>query len=239
MGAIPLRCHHGGSAVCLIAADADLDRAVSEIVRQRFENAGQAPISASTVLVEASVASEFVERLRVAMERITTGDPLLPETRMGPLTEPCRARQAAGIIETLVSAGAKLVHGGTCEGSAMSPALLAEADLRHPSLWTRDGYRELLSPIILSTPIEGTIEDATEWLDRRSHLVACLFTRDVERAARLASKLPVFNVHVNGIPTWRDGVIFTSDSSSRLGRRQVDVRVREVSILQDVVFHPF
>jgi acyl-CoA reductase-like NAD-dependent aldehyde dehydrogenase len=81
------------------------------------------------------------------------------------------------------------------------------------------------------------MESAGEWLHRRTHLVASVHTRDLDRATRLASALPVFNVHVNGIPTWRDGVIFTADSASRLGRRQVDDRVREVSILQDVVFH--
>jgi glyceraldehyde-3-phosphate dehydrogenase (NADP+) len=238
MGAIPLCSHHGGSTVCLVAADADLDRAVTELVRQRFENAGQTAISASTVLVEAPVMAEFVERLRVATEQVKVGNPVSPDTRMGPLTDPARVLQASGIVGTLTGAGAKLVTGGMCEGAMMHPALLAEVDFRHPALWTRDGYRELLAPVILCTSIQGPIEDMAEWLDRRSHLVASLFTKDLDRAARIASDLPVFNVHVNGIPTWRDGVIFTSDSSSRLGRRQVDARVREVSILQDVVFHP-
>jgi len=239
MGTVPLRFHHGGSTVCLVAADADLDRFVADLSRQRFENAGQTAVSASTVLVEEAVAEELVEKLRLAVQAIRVGDPLQPGTQVGPLTESTRTQATLGMIETLTAAGsgARVVTGGSRIGPAITPALLANVDLRHAALWVRDGYREILAPVILTTAIEGLMESTGEWLHRRTHLVASVYTRDLDRATRLAGELPVFNVHVNGIPTWRDGVIFNADSASRLGRRQVDDRVREVSILQDVVFH--
>jgi hypothetical protein len=76
------------------------------------------------------------------------------------------------------------------------------------------------------------------WLDRRTQPVVSIFSQDLDWATRLANSLPVFNVHLNGIPTWRDGVVSTAGSGARLGRRQVDERVNEVSMVQDLVFHP-
>jgi len=98
--------------------------------------------------------------------------------------------------------------------------------------------RELLAPIMRVSRVEGGLERIAPWLDRRSQPAVSLFSQDLERAADLGRGLPVFNVHVNGVPTWRDGVIFTSQSSSRLGRRQSEERVRDVSTLHDIVFHP-
>ena len=236
MGTIPLRSHHGGSGVCVVAADADLHRAVEEIVRQRFENSGQIPLSTGMVYVDKAVAGEFVERLRLAFLRFPTGDPLLPGTRIGPLTELSRVTETVGMIGSLISAGARLVAGGTCERSILAPVLMADVPPRHPALWTGNGYREVLAPVIMVTPVDGPLEEVAAWLDRRTQLVVSVFSKDLDWATRLASLLPIFNVHVNGIPTWRDGAIFTSDSV-RLGRRQVEIRVKEVSILQDIVFH--
>jgi glyceraldehyde-3-phosphate dehydrogenase (NADP+) len=237
MGPVPLRYHHGGSGACVVAADADLNRAVEEIVRQRFENAGQTALSASMVFVDSAVVDELVERLRLAMLRFPTGDPLLPGTRIGPLTERSRVTASVSLIGGLIASGARLVAGGPCEGSMLAPVLLADVPARHPALWTGNGYREVLAPIIMVTPVNGPLEEVASWVDRRTQLVVSVFSKDLDRATRFASLLPIFNVHVNGIPTWRDGAIFTSDSL-RLGRRQVDVRVKEVSILQDIVFHP-
>ncbi|RFC47310.1 MAG: Acyl-CoA reductase [Verrucomicrobia bacterium] len=238
IGAMPLRYCHGGSAVCLIAADADLDRAVTALVRQRFENAGQTAISAGTVYVEASVAAEFTERLVVAVRQLPVGDPLAPETRIGPLAERSRVAECVNLMGALTTAGARLVTGGACLGSVVAPIVLAEVPPRHPALWNGRGYREILGPVLTVTSVPSGMAEIGHWLDRRTQPVVSIFSQDLDWATRLANSLPVFNVHLNGIPTWRDGVVSTAGSGARLGRRQVDERVNEVSMVQDLVFHP-
>lgn len=238
IGALPLRYTHGGSAVSLIAADADLDRAVAALVRQRFENAGQTAISSGTVFVEASVAEAFVERMAAAVRNLPVGDPLGAETRIGPLAERSRVTECLDRIGALNGSGARLVTGGAYLGSVVAPIVMTDVPPHHPALWKDRSHRELLGPFLSVSVVSGGFEDVGRWLDRRSQLVASLFSRDLDRATRLANTLPVFNVHLNGIPTWRDGVVSNAGSGARLGRRQVDERVSDVSTVQDIVFHP-
>jgi len=237
MGPIPLRYLHGGSGACVVAADADLNRAVEGLVRQRFENSGQTPLSTGMVFVAKSVADELVEKLRLALLRFPVGDPLVPTTRIGPLTELSRVTESVSMIGALIAGGGRLVAGGACERSVLAPVLLADVPPRHPALMTGNGYREILAPVIMVTPVDGPLEEVAAWLDRRTQLVVSVFSKDLDWATRFASSLPIFNVHVNGLPTWRDGAICSLDAV-RLGRRQVEARVKEVSTLQDIVFHP-
>lgn len=239
LGLIPLQFHHGGMTACAVTASANIDLAVRSIVTQGFENAGQTAISAGTVFVETPVYEEFVHRLAELLRALPAGDPLHPATRIGPLTEEARAARATQMVENLLSQGGRLAQGnGQRQGSLMAPTLIADVPLGNPSVFAASGSRELLSPIMSITRIEGDLEQIRPWLDRRTQPALAIFTKDLERASLLASKMPVFNVHINGVPTWRDGVIFSSQASSRLGRSQSDKRVREVSTVQDIVFHP-
>jgi acyl-CoA reductase-like NAD-dependent aldehyde dehydrogenase len=239
IGLIPLQFHHGGMTVCLIAEDADVDLAVSKIVAQGFENAGQTAISAGAVYAAERVHDEVVDRLAAALGALPCGDPAAPGTRIGPLTEESRAVRASRMVGDWLASGARLVCGnGVPEGNLLVPTLVAGVPGDYPDLFPPSSGREFLAPIMSVSRIAGPLEGVASCLDRRSQPAVSLFSRDLERAAALARCLPVFNVHVNGVPTWRDGVIFTSQSASRLGRRQSEHRVRDVSSLQDIVFHP-
>lgn len=236
---IPLHFHHGGMSVCIVAADADLDAAVRSIVPQGFENSGQTATSAGAVFVEDAVHDEFVGRLAKAISMLPAGDPRNPFTRVGPLTESSRVERATRLIQQLIASGARLEAGtGMSEGPLLRPTLLSGVDPAQMSSCTVDGGRELLSPIMFVSRITGDWSQAAHWLDARTQIVASIFSRDIDRATQLAKELPVYNVHVNGLPTWRDGLIFSPQASRRLGRRKSDQRVHELTTLQDVVFHP-
>jgi len=236
---IPLHFHHGGMSVCIVAADADLDAAVQAIVLQGFENSGQTATSAGAVFVEEAVHDEFVGRLAKAIAMLPAGDPRNPFTRVGPLTETARMERATRLVRQLLGSGARLEAGtGVGEGNLLRPTLLSGIDPANMSYCTVDGGRELLSPIMFVSKIQGDWLQAANWLDARTQIVASIFSRDIDRATQLAKELPVYNVHVNGLPTWRDGLIFSPQGSRRLGRRKSDQRVHELTMLQDVVFHP-
>jgi acyl-CoA reductase-like NAD-dependent aldehyde dehydrogenase len=239
IGLIPLRFHHGGMSVCVVTADADLGKAVSSIVEQGFENSGQTAISAGAVFADESVYDELVDRLARAIEVLPAGNPEDPRTLIGPLTEASRAHRGARIVGELISSGARRLTGtGIPEGNLLAPVLLADVDPMSPSFFPQNESRELLAPLMSVSKLTGDPAQIAEWLDPRTQIAVTIFGEDVDRATHLAASLPVYNVHINGIPTWRDGLLFNSQAGVRLGRRKSEQRVNDVTSLQDIVFHP-
>ncbi len=238
-GLIPVQFHHGGMGVCLVAEDGNLELAAEQIVAQAFENAGQTAISTSAIFVDAGAYDELIERLVIRMRELRAGNPEDEETDIGPLTEAFRAVRAARLIDDLVASGCTCLHGGGInEGNLIAPTLLGEIDPRSPRFFPQEGSREILAPIVGVSRIASGLDQVAEWLDPRSQLSVSIFSGDLDRAATLAGSLPVFNVHVNGVPTWRDGLIFDPGASTRLGRRKSRSRVNDLSTQQDIVFHP-
>ncbi|MGB7289176.1 MAG: aldehyde dehydrogenase family protein, partial [Candidatus Macondimonas sp.] len=77
----------GGNAACIVAADADLERAIPRIVQGGFGNSGQSCISVQRILVHRSLESAFRERLLDAVVALTVGDPAHADTVVGPLID--------------------------------------------------------------------------------------------------------------------------------------------------------
>jgi len=75
----------GGKTGFMVFADADLDRAADALVFSAFNNAGQTCTAGSRLLVEASIAADFVDRVASRLNNIVIGDPLDLETRIGPV----------------------------------------------------------------------------------------------------------------------------------------------------------
>lgn len=238
-GLVPVQFHHGGMGVCLVAKDGDLDRAARQIVAQAFENSGQTAISTSAIYCDAEVYEELLDRLAAQMAELKVGDPMDEETEIGPLTEAFRAVRAARLAEDLVAGGARCLRGGGVnEGNLIQPTLLADIDPHSRRFYPEDSSREILAPILGVTRLASGLDQVAEWLDPRTQMSVSIFSEDLDAAAALAGSLPVFNVHVNGVPTWRDGLIFDPGSSIRLGRRKSRSRVSDLSTHQDIVFHP-
>jgi acyl-CoA reductase-like NAD-dependent aldehyde dehydrogenase len=237
-GLVPMQFHHGGMGVCMVAADGDLDLAADQIVSQAFENAGQTAISTSSVFAEESVYDDLLDRIVERTKQLKAGDPKDETTDIGPITEAFRILRADKLIADLVATGARCLTGtGARDGNLIEPTLISEIDPQSPRFYPETGSREILAPIVGVSKVAGELNQISEWLDPHTQLSVSIFSKDIEATTQLASSLPVFNVHVNGIPTWRDGLIFDPGSSIRLGRRSSRSRVSDLSTHQDVVFH--
>ncbi|MCB1063421.1 MAG: aldehyde dehydrogenase family protein [Verrucomicrobiae bacterium] len=235
---IPLQFHHGGMGVCVVDKSGDLDLAADQIVSQAFENSGQTAVSTSAIFADETICEALLERLSSRIGGLKMGNPEEEGTTIGPLTESFRAVRAARLIGDLTASGSRCLNGdGINDGNMMQPTLIADIHPENPRFFPKTGSREVLAPIVGVCPVKGKLEQVAGWLDSRSQLSVSIFSEDLERATLLANSLPVFNVHVNGVPTWRDGLIFDPSSSIRLGRRKSRSRVNDLSISQDIVFH--
>ena len=103
----------GGNAAFIVFESADLDLAVAGCMASKFRNAGQTCVSTNRVLVQDSVAEEFTEKLRVAMEeQLVLGDPTQPGVTVGPLINQSQHSKVCDMVSSSVQAGAGLVLGG-------------------------------------------------------------------------------------------------------------------------------
>ena len=119
----------GGADAALVCADADVARAVDGIAYGAFANAGQSGGSIERVYVVREVAQELLEGLIARARALHVGDPLDPETEVGPLVGGERLRRVVELIDEAVAAGAVLHCGGPVEVAGLSGAFCAPAVL--------------------------------------------------------------------------------------------------------------
>jgi len=103
----------GGHAPAIITARADLDRAVTELGRAKFRNAGQVCVSPTRFLVEDAIHERFLQRLVDFAAALRVGDGRDETTDMGPLTNARRRAALESLITDAVERGGRIAHGGS------------------------------------------------------------------------------------------------------------------------------
>ncbi|MBI1193149.1 MAG: aldehyde dehydrogenase family protein [Bacteroidetes bacterium] len=116
----------GGSNAFLVLQGADLQQAVDGAVQARMVNAGQSCIAAKRFIVEAPVYDEFADRFAQALSGLSIGDPMLEETRLGPLAREHFAQLLQEQLRDSLHAGAVLLAGGSCSGARHQATLIGE-----------------------------------------------------------------------------------------------------------------
>jgi acyl-CoA reductase-like NAD-dependent aldehyde dehydrogenase len=191
----------GGKAANVVFADADLDRAVRGAVFAGFIAQGQSCVAGARVLVERSVADQFVERLAERLERIRVGDPLAADTQMGPLISPASAKRVKEFVDGAVEEGAQLCAGGGVP--ATLPGALSTEGFYSPTLlFTEDpeiraAQEEIFGPVVALIPFDGESAAVEIANGVPFGLGAAVWTGDVSRAHRVADRIRAGVVWVN------------------------------------------
>ena len=116
----------GGNDPLVIMEDTPIEEAVEQALGGRIANAGQICCSSKRFIVHNSIKDAFVKRLAERLEAMRLGDPLDPQTQIGPVINEKAAKTIISQIESAVSQGAKLVCGGTREGCFVKPTVLTD-----------------------------------------------------------------------------------------------------------------
>ncbi len=222
----------GGSDFFLVLEDADLDQAAEVGVRSRFQNAGQTCIAAKRFLVAETVADAFQERFVNLASEIPVGDPLNPETRMGPLARQDLREKLHQQVRRSLAQGAQLVLGGELPdgvGFFYSPTVVVGVE---PGMAGFD--EETFGPVASFTRFT-TEEDGLRLANHsRYGLGGNLWTKDVERGVRLAAELDTGGVFVNGMTHSDARVPFGGVKRSGYGRELHHFGIREFTNIQTV-----
>ncbi|MDV0441267.1 aldehyde dehydrogenase family protein [Methanorbis furvi] len=183
----------GGNDAFIVAADADIDAAVTGAVRNRFYNCGQVCTSAKRILVDAKVSDEFVRKAKAAIEKLSVGNGL-EKVNMGPLNNSDQRDTVASAVDRIVDEGAgTIVCGGKKlegKGNFYAPTLIADA--------APDAVREEIFGPVMPVIVFETLESAIEIANSTPYgLGASIWTKDITTAYTAAEEIRSGVVWVN------------------------------------------
>jgi acyl-CoA reductase-like NAD-dependent aldehyde dehydrogenase len=189
----------GNSTPVIVLADADLDRAASAIALNGYSFAGQSCISVQRVYVEEAVHDRLVEKLTPKVRDLKVGDPLDPDTAVGPVIDRESRDRIKDWIDRAVAGGAKLVAGGDVdEAGLLQPTLLDDV-----SLDMDVACHEVFGPVVTIASVSGLDEAIAQANGTEYGLQAGIFTADMSKALRAARELEFGGVTLNEAPTFR------------------------------------
>jgi acyl-CoA reductase-like NAD-dependent aldehyde dehydrogenase len=210
----------GGKNAFMVFDDADVDRAVRDALEGGFYNKGEACTAASRVIIQKGVANTFVNQLAIGVKALKVGAGNDPATHVGPVVSKDQQSKVLKYIELGKREGARVVAEGRLPsdpalvgGFFVPPTLLADVQ---PN--ARVAQEEIFGPVVTVTTFD-TEEDAVAIVNSSEYgLFAGLYTRDPERALRVARRIDVGVVLINNYFRGLLGLPFGGTKHSGYGR---------------------
>jgi acyl-CoA reductase-like NAD-dependent aldehyde dehydrogenase len=223
----------GGNAAVIVHEDANLPYAALRIATGGFTNAGQVCISVQRVLVHWPVYDELLRRILVAVQALNTGDPRELSTDVGPMIDQEKAETAYGKVHEAEQQGARILTGGTLDGSLFAPTVLVDTT---PSMMVN--REEIFAPVISVTPYDDFTEAIRLANTGEYGLQAGVFTQNINRILQVFSEVEVGGVQVNDIPTFRsDPMPYGGVKGSGMGREGPRYAIEAMSSLRLMVIN--
>jgi aldehyde dehydrogenase (NAD+) len=232
----PVVLELGGKAAMIVFEDADVESAGHGAVRGISVASGQGCTLPTRLLVQRSIYTEMVERVKSLAKAIVVGDPFAPETMSGPLVNQAALDRVISMVERAKSDGARLVTGGSRMGGELAngyffePTIFADVDPMSELAQT-----EVFGPVLAITPFDTEREAIAIANCTQYGLGGYVRTKNVARAHRVAEKMITGEVHINGFspkvyrPQGGFGISGTGKEGGRWGIDEF-LRVKSVSL---------
>jgi acyl-CoA reductase-like NAD-dependent aldehyde dehydrogenase len=188
----------GGKAPMVVLDDADLDAAVNGAAFGAFMHQGQICMSTERLIVDSAVADQFVDKLAAKANSLPAGDPRGGNVVLGSLVSVEAAEGVEALIQDAVAKGAKLMAGGSREGSIMDACVLD-----HVTPDMRIYHEESFGPVVSVIRGAGDEELVRLANDTEYGLSSAVFGSNISRALAVAQRMESGICHING-PTVQD-----------------------------------
>ncbi|ADG92881.1 Aldehyde Dehydrogenase [Arcobacter nitrofigilis DSM 7299] len=194
----PVVLELGGSDAAIVLADTkDLEHAADVIVLSRYINAGQSCIAAKRIIVEEPIYEKFISLLKERFEKLTLGDPKDESTKIGPIARRELVEEMHEQVDRSVSAGARLVLGGNrMEGKGFFFPVTLLADVEPGMVVSCQETFGPIAAVIKAKDADHALEIAN---DTEYGLGGSVWTGDIEKGKKIASKIVTGQVSINGI----------------------------------------
>jgi succinate-semialdehyde dehydrogenase/glutarate-semialdehyde dehydrogenase len=215
----------GGSDAFIVLEDADLEQTIQWAVWGKMYNTGQTCCAAKRFIVVEELADKFLAGFRAALAALKPGDPMDEKTTLGPLSTESALVDLVKQVEVAISKGAKVIMGGKRidrPGSFMEPTILTNIKPENPAF-----REEFFGPIALFFRVKDEEEAIALANNSDFGLGGSVFTKDIARGKRVASRIDTGMMFINNI-SWADAELpFGGIKDSGYGRELGDMGIQE------------
>jgi succinate-semialdehyde dehydrogenase/glutarate-semialdehyde dehydrogenase len=215
----------GGSDPFIVLKSADLEQAVNTAVTARVMNNGQTCIAAKRFIIEEAIADQFLEKFVAKFKALKIGDPMLPDTDVGPLATPQILQELESLVKETTDLGAKLLYGGYRlmeKGNFYAPTILADIPLGSPPY-----YAEFFGPVASVFRVQNLDEAIALANSTDFGLGASIWTNDDDEIEQAIDQIEAGAIFVNGMVKSDPRVPFGGIKRSGFGRELGVEGIRE------------
>ena len=232
IGMVPMLLELGGKDAAIVLNDADLDEAAKDIVSGAFSYSGQRCTAVKRVLAMKDIADALVEKLHAQIRTLTIGMPESGAT-ITPLIDKAGADFVQELIDDTLKKGGKLIVGNQREGNLMYPTLFDYVTTNMRLAW-EEPFGPVL-PVLRVTSLDEAIDIANR---SEYGLQTSVFTKDIDDAFYVASRLEVGTVQINN-KTERgpDHFPFLGVKSSGMGTQGIRYSIEAMSRPKAIVLN--
>lgn len=204
----------GGKSPAIIFDDADIDVAVRDTQFSIQLISGQTCMANSRIYVQRSIAKSFIDKFKTAFTSARLGDPTDPKVNHGPQADKIQHATVLHYIELGKKTGKLVTEEQSASGFYINPTIFIDVP-EHAQIM-KD---EIFGPVVIINTFDTETEAVTNANNTEHGLYAAVYTKDLDRAMRVASKLEAGTVGVNCTsPTKGDDMPFGGQKGSGLQR---------------------
>ncbi len=215
----------GGNDVFVVLDDADVERAAATAVGARLYNAGQMCTAAKRFIVQERVAAEFTRLVVARFNAVVMGDPLDEGSTLAPMSSRRAKEDLQEQLDRAVANGAQVLCGGApvpAQGEFFPPTLLGGIERSNPAY-----FEEFFGPVAQLYVVKDDDEAVALANDSHYGLGGTIFSADVARAKRLASRIETGMVFINQGGDSVAELPFGGVKRSGFGRELGDLGIKE------------
>jgi len=221
----------GGNAGVIVDRTADLDWAVKRTLVGAFSYAGQVCISVQRMFLHEDIREAFLEKFRRGVDALKLGDPLQPDTDVGPMVDENAAQRTQRWVDEAVQLGGTVVAGGKADGAFFPPTILENVPVE-----AQVCSNEAFAPLVVVFPFRDFGEAVRAVNDSSFGLQTGVFTNDLTNAWQAFNELEVGGVIVNDIPTYRiDHMPYGGVKDSGMGREGLRWAIEDMTEIRIMV----
>lgn len=236
---IPSTLELGGKSANIFFKDADLKLALEGLQLGILFNQGQVCSAGSRIFVEESFYDEFIAAAVEAFKKVKVGNPLDPETQMGAQIDERQLEKILSYVEigkkegaTVAVGGARYTEGEAAKGYFMQPTLLTNVKNS-----MRVAQEEIFGPIGVVIKFKDEEELLRLANDSIYGLAGGVFTKDINKAIRVAKGIETGRIWVNTYNSFPAGAPFGGYKESGIGRETHKVILDHYTQMKNIIIN--